>query len=217
MEGPSKFNCQKFPKVFDVKKSLNRHMREVHGEEKKYQCQYCNKQYARKQNRNLHSNTCHLTVGCRLPSIQQSCIKPKVVGLEPVLLKSLFKGAMEQWTINVPGKGAESFGSLKISAKAMKATILKYLHKHGPPLKYYLAVRAIFYKASHPGVFTDPPVFLQTQPVTVYPATDLEEKLESDVAALENMIDEYERNGSGWVLDYIEGLDTNIVSINVLK
>ena len=217
MEGPSKFHCEECDKVFDVKKNLNRHVREVHTDEKKHQCKYCHKQFARKQNYELHSKTCHLTVGCGLPSIKQSCIKPKHVGLEPpVLLKSAFKGVMEQWIIDVPGKGTDLLGSLKTSAKAMKATIRKHLHKHGPALKYYLAVHVVFYKPSHPDVTTDPPAVLQTHPRTVYAATDLDKTLESDVESLENMIDEYERNDSGWCLDYIERLDTNIIAMNPL-
>ena len=214
MNTQSKFQCEQCEKHFTQKKNLNQHVREVHTETKNHECAYCHKQFARKQNYELHVKTCERTVGLGLPSIQQSCIRPKNYGLEVTLLKSALKGVAQVWSVNVPGNHAvEALESLQTSAKAMKAIIRKYMYKHGSNLKYYLAIHVVYYKPTNPHIVTDPPVVHQTQPQSVYPATNLDELLESDVQSLKDMIETYQENGSGWCLEHIVRLDTNIIKI----
>ena len=74
--------------------------------------------------------------------------------------------------------------------------------------KWYLGLQVIFHKATDPSVLTHPPVFFQSNPSPSYKIErEDEETWENALKQLENQIEEYESNGSGWVLSQVVLLD----------
>ena len=72
--------------------------------------------------------------------------------------------------------------------------------------KWYLGLKVLFHKASDPSHVTDPPVFFQTDPSESY-RRNQEHVWEIVKEKLEQQIDNYERNGSGWVLSQLLSVD----------
>ena len=64
--------------------------------------------------------------------------------------------------------------------------------------KWYLGLKVVFHKPSNPGVFTDPPVYFQTDPIAFYHYAD--SVWEIVKGQLVNQIENYETNGSGWIV-----------------
>ena len=75
-----------------------------------------------------------------------------------------------------------------------------------------MSIHVIFQQGCDMTVTTEPPVVLHSSPYTVYLATDLGKVLKKAAEQLFEMIENYKGVGSGWVLDYLEQLDTSITS-----
>ena len=75
-----------------------------------------------------------------------------------------------------------------------------------------MSIHVVFEHGCDSTVKTEPPVVLHSSPFEVWLATDVEEVLEKAAEKLFEMIENYEGCGSGWVIDYLEQLDTTITS-----
>ena len=73
--------------------------------------------------------------------------------------------------------------------------------------KWYLGLQVNFHKAADPTFCTQPPVFFQSNPSPSYFERENEETWEDALKQLEKQIEEYESNGSGWVLSQLVLLD----------
>ena len=67
-------------------------------------------------------------------------------------------------------------------------------------VKFYIAGKFIFGKVLRPGVFTDPPIYFNTTPLTTTSVRPIEESLRSLYQDLVEQVNEFIRNGSGWTL-----------------
>ena len=132
----------------------------------------------------------------------------------PILRSSGFEGIATEWTIYHPEqyRFCDHITLLESSALAMKDIIQKQLYSYKFRLKYTMNIHVVFTKAVDPEAKTEPPVVLWTYPTTVYLGTDLENCLILDANELYSKIEEYEGIGSGWVIDYLVRLDTEIYS-----
>ena len=65
----------------------------------------------------------------------------------------------------------------------------------------------VFEKGHRPGVFTDLPIFLSSNPVAMTRSQPIEEILERMYEEITEKVDEFQRNGSGWVLREILNVD----------
>ena len=79
-------------------------------------------------------------------------------------------------------------------------------------IKWNLALKAIMYKSVDPDVVTDPPAVFNTDMLLGLIWTNYGEELNAAYENVIEQIDEYQRNGSGWVLDQFLELDVSIVS-----
>ena len=68
------------------------------------------------------------------------------------------------------------------------------------------------YKAVVPDIFTDPPATFNTDKVMALIGSDYDEHLNAAFDNVMKQIDNYERNGSGWVMDQFVDLDVSIVT-----
>ena len=64
-------------------------------------------------------------------------------------------------------------------------------------MKYTMSVHVVFMKLTDPDVKTIPPIVLTTDPSTVWVGTDNDHSIENTAEELIDLIEVYERNGSG--------------------
>ena len=84
-------------------------------------------------------------------------------------------------------------------------------------VKWYLSLSLVFHKATRIDVVTDPPVYFQTEPVASTSTKPIELQLKIALRRLWQNIDNYEENGSGWVVDSLRELDLHVVSYDPLR
>ena len=78
--------------------------------------------------------------------------------------------------------------------------------------KWYLGLKVVFHQSIDPTVETDPPVYFRTVPIPSY------HKHEDDVweivkGQLEMELENYQTNGSGWIVSRLLNLVVNFVEI----
>ena len=79
-------------------------------------------------------------------------------------------------------------------------------------VKFYITGKFIFEKALRPGVFTDPPVYFNTSPLTTTSGRPIEEALRIMYQDLTGQINEFIRNGSGWSLRTALEIDLRVAT-----
>ena len=80
--------------------------------------------------------------------------------------------------------------------------------QHG--IKWYFGLTLTFRKAAFLDVITDPPVVLHTQPENQ--RTNYEQELSEAFEEMTRKIDNFERNGSGWIVDKFLHFNLNVAS-----
>ena len=196
--------CGICEKKFTLKENLRRHVRHVHEKQTIHECGICNKKFARKKNKEMHLRTCSQRFGAG-----------NNLNFIPVLRKSAFGGCFADWKIVFPEDyhRIDLTTLLSASTLAMKEILEKHIREQTQRLKFTMAIHVVFEQPSHPEVKTDPPVVLRTNPYTVYMETKLDMILGDKMAKhLLELIETYEGYGSGWRIDYIKRLDTDIAS-----
>ena len=202
------FNCQTCEQKFKRKGNLNQHVRQVHEKQKKYECGICKKKFARKAYKNMHLRRCSLNIGKKIRGNKVD------LDLTPTLRQSAFGGCFADWKMIFP----EDYHYINLktllsaSTLSMKDILEKHLHEHTGRLKFTMAIHVVFEQSTHPEVKTNPPIVLRTDPSTVYVTSDLDMILRNMCEQLLTKINTYEGAGSGWVIDYVDRLDTNIAS-----
>ena len=207
--------CHKCPKTFTEKKKLNRHDRSFHNEQKLHQCGICQKTFARKQHKDWHLRVCSMKVG---GTVQESEDPEKTyktiqnLAFTPVKGKTAFGGVFTDWSITYPDdyQLVDPVILLNKSVHAMKDIIIAHNKKYTKRLKFVMSIHVVFQQGCDLTVKTIPSVVLHSSPFEVFLATDIEEVLDKAAEQLFEMIENYEGVGSGWVLDYLEKLDTSI-------
>lgn len=77
-------------------------------------------------------------------------------------------------------------------------------------LKVYLSLQVNFYKSADPSVVTNPSVWFNTEPIEFLIGDNTTEVVQHFQNNLMQQIDNYERNGSGWVLANLVTLDLTL-------
>ena len=101
----------------------------------------------------------------------------------------------------------------------MKETFLKIeqeKEKNGA-FKFSATLRANFYKATDSDEVTSPPPSFPSEVFIVYPTTDVQTVVENIYLNITNQIDNYERNGSGWVLFHLVNMDIHFHAFDPLR
>ena len=73
-------------------------------------------------------------------------------------------------------------------------------------------MKVIIHKSVDPAVVTDPPAVLNTDMVVGLIGSDYEDDLKAAFENVMQQIDDYQHNGSRWVLDQFVELDVSIVT-----
>ena len=207
-ENQTMHECGICEKKYTLQENLRRHIRHIHTKEAMHNCGICHKKFARKIHKQMHLRRCSLNVGKKLRGTKVD------LDFTPNLHQSAFGGCFADWKIIFP----EDYHCidlktlLSVSTLSMKDILVKHLHEHTGKLKFTMAIHVVFEQSTHPEVKTNPPIVLRTDPSTVYIASDLDMILRDMCEQLLTKINTYEGTGSGWVIDYVDRLDTNIAS-----
>ena len=202
------FNCQTCEQKFKRKDNLHQHIRQVHEKQKKHECGICKKKFARKNDKNIHLRRCSLNIGKELRGTKVD------LDFTPTLRQSAFGGCFADWKMIFPEdyRNIDLNTLLSASTLSMKDILVKHLHEHTGKLKFTMAINVVFEQSTHPEVKTTPPIVLHTDPSAVNVTSDLDMILRNMCEQLLLKINTYEGTGSGWVVDYVDRLDTNIAS-----
>ena len=73
-------------------------------------------------------------------------------------------------------------------------------------------MKVIMYKSVDPAVVTDPPAVFNTDMVVGLIESNYDDDLKAAFNNVMQQIDNYQRNGSGWVLNQFDELDVSIVT-----
>ena len=87
--------------------------------------------------------------------------------------------------------------------------VLRQQHQN---VKYYVTGKFIFEKPHRPGVFTDPPIFLSSDPIATTNSQPIDQILENVYSELVEQIETFQRNGSGWVLREVVDIDLRVLT-----
>ena len=213
----NKWKCEQCTETFTEKRSLTRHNKDVHKDERIHKCQICQKQFSRKKNKELHQNNCITRINQDTPQ-ERTYSTINDLSFDIILRQSAFGGCFADWIIVYPQDYYYSVDPtvlITASAKAMKNTLLDHLREH-KQFKFSMVIHANFIKATNSDIQTIPPVCLSSALYTVWPTTDIDEDLETIPNELIQSILEYEHFGSGWIIDHIVRFDTNIASFSCL-
>ena len=214
MEGTVAHSCDLCLKDFTKKSNLHQHQKQVHGGEKPHKCLICSKTFSRKLNKELHTKTCTNNVNARGEVKRKSYGTTGDLNLTPFKRSSSFGGITAVWWIRYPKEyhSLDPIMLLKKSTKAMKDIMVEHNLAQTMRMKYTMSVHVTFMKLADPDIKTEPPIVLTTDPTTVWVGTDIDHSLENTAEELIDLIEVFERNGSGWVIDYLYGTDMDLYS-----
>ena len=123
------------------------------------------------------------------------------------LTQSAFQGAIKVWRYDFSdGEQEDLYASLNA---VVMDTSRELVTGSSGTFKWYLALKAIFHKASNPEVQSNPPPVFQTTPVVSFHKYD---DAVWDIAKeqIYKKIENFETDGSGWILSKLVLLDVTI-------
>ena len=191
-------------------------------------CKFCRKTFTRKDNRNYHEKHCESNRGgergeqtnsnqSHNPETSRNQVGEGEANdsemSESVMISSFLNSASTLYRvqfgkneINAPVALKESLGKLK-----------QVIRSHVNPVKYYFSLSIVFQKFSDENQLTDPPVVFRSSVFRCLASTDINKNIDSALEQIIQQIEDYEKNGSGWVIHHIIHNDVSIVIYDPLK
>ena len=225
------FPCISCGRLFFSEENLENHTENCDNKEKKESCRHCRNTFARCSNKDLHERGCdkgkqrrkrHLKQSTIENYAKRSCVdnfQAQQVGgssaLEehsetwkaPEILESTLKDtAMTYRKEFNESNRKDLLQRLNITMNTFTPIIQGEIHrKEG--IKWYFSLKMVFFKAKDVTDLTDPPVTFRSE---VFTSLD-DEKLDIQYKVAYNQfihqIEEFQRNGSGWVIHHFRSLD----------
>ena len=165
--------------------------------------------FNRRTNRNLHMNHCSLQPSQSFPQqLQQTTIQ---TGSGSSLQSSALNGKASVYR-------ADLSNHVELSPVLFKdafGDILNEKKKGG--IKFIVSVFVVFCKADNEEEITNPPVVLKSDVFVCVNGTDINERLNVACEQIKERIDEFVRNGSGWVIHHLEQMDLGLLKYDPLK
>ena len=214
--------CQQCYRRFYSRDALTRHIRQYHIERKLHKCKFCQKDFIREKNKFLHERNCDQRPCCSSETTAtQSTSQVGGSGTinesdPPVLTQSSLKHTAEKFQKQF---NREDKNNLYLRFKeALREFIHILVDKiKSKSIKWYLSLNVEFCGATNPLKRTDPPVTFRTEVFTSITEYDLEEMANLGYEQIVDDIENFQRNGSGWVLDNLVTLDLGEILILVSR
>ena len=204
-----KIRCDKCNLPFWSKEQLEKHVL-THERKKTFTCTHCQKGFARADRCKLHIRSCESN-----PEKKTHRTTTVQIGLgantEFRFLESALGGVFQTWRYEFS----------KEDQKDMFQSLHSVIMEHARDLvvkatgvfKWYLGLKVLFHKATDTWHVTDPPPFFQTDPSESYQRNE-EEVWEIAKENLVQQIENYEVNGSGWVLSQLLSIDVTFCEMD---
>ena len=187
--------------------------------EEKYQCKCCQRVFARSLNCSLHQSTCEhkqqLKRKANSESYKQTGGAKKKVkhDIKDDEIETAFDNAVVIYKIrvdNVNQSDSNIIDYIRDLINVFKSKIKNELESK-TSIKIYFSLFANFHLAADVEYKTNPTPCLSSASTNVFFASNIDEILEAHFQKLCVLIDNFEFNGSGWILDEIVNVHLNVL------
>ena len=191
-------------------------------------CYYCKKVFKRADNCKLHQKHCRKRKYPNCNSSSSSKKSKRVIqvgygdddndddaGNLPQLISTALDGATKVYrkTFQYDENVINHMDALQQMTEVFQQLLTNESQQQD--LKSFLSISLSFHQASDEDDVTDPPVTLRSNVFVVqHHSTDIVEKVNDALNEIKQLIDDFERNGSGWVLHQLHYLDLGKILSN---
>lgn len=205
--------CHLCYKRFSSKVALTRHINQYHSVHKRYKCRFCQKDFLRENNKFLHERNCERRPDYLSEPTEATESTTQAGGSRtvdesepPTLTQSTLKHTAEKYQKKFNRENKSNLYMRFNHAVREFKDILSDKTK-SKAIKWYLSLGVEFCSATNPSKMTDPPVIFRSQTFASLDENDLEELLITAYDQIIDDIENFQRNGSGWILDNLVTLD----------
>ena len=199
-----KIRCEECHLPFWSAEQLEKHL-VTHQRRKNFFCVHCKKGFVRADRLKMHEGSCDKNPF----KVKRKSVLTLQVGLGAAegfqFVESALDGVMQLWRYEFTNKDNEDGIYESLHTVVMGAAHDLVLEATGL-FKWYLGLKVIYCKATNPEELSDPPAYFQTDPFASYHRYD-DDVWEIVKGQLVQQIDNYETNGSGWVVSRLVQLD----------
>ena len=75
------------------------------------------------------------------------------------------------------------------------------------PIKFYFTLCMVYHQSKDPSIVTEPPVSFRSEVFTALNMENVDLHCKIAMEQFQKQVDEFQKNGSGWVLDHFINLD----------
>ena len=213
----SMFLCRTCSCAFQIASNRDRHEM-AHNAPKNFACKYCFKLFGVYQNKLAHENTCSASGITPSKPNSSSIFGGGELDSDGdfAVCETALNRTVKCMRMNFHPSGENLFDRLQDALGHVHQQISNEQEQRNRQ-KVYLALSCDFYKPSMPDVMSQPPPVFNTEAVAVFPATDVVELVQKFYKSLITEIENYERCGSGWVLNSFQMLDIHFLHYNPLR
>ena len=222
--------CHICNKLFYCAGNLASHVEKCKTVEKIHECLHCGKKFQRNSYRLFHENNCKkapVSVKRKRYSAQTTLDhlikRPHIETMQvggsgfseahpetwkvPEMIESTLQHTAVTYRKEFDEKNTqELMNRLNTNLRAFTSIIRsEIVRKKG--IKFYFSLRLNFCQSKDVSVVTDPPVTLRSEVYTALNDHELDIQFKMVYNQLVKLIDEFQRNGSGWIVDHFLTID----------
>ena len=191
-----------------------------HAKEKVFNCNICFKSFSNKTAMRLHERFHNLEdIQKGGNQVENDLVEQDYSGeddAEFIPREIALDGIVRMERLNFSENGKDLLDRLKTSLELAHDKLV-FEQEKSKPFKFYLALKATFYKASNSAEITTPPPCFNSEPIVILPPTNVKEVVEKVYSNLMKQMENYSKNGSGWVLKNFVTLEINFLSYKPLR
>ena len=209
--------------------NLNLHREDCNNKDYRFHCQYCNKKFNRQSYKDLHEKNCDRSSGEHSRPLKQMKIDDYAEPKSPVFPLVIQLGGSvveheETWGLpkNIQtalnnkavtyrkefdtSNKKDLMGRMVKIISTFRSSIQNELSQRNG-IKYYFTLRMIFHQSKDTSILTEPPVTFRSEVFTALNSESLNLHEKVAIQQFNQRIDEFQLNGSGWVIDHFISMD----------
>ena len=228
-DGVELYPCSECSLEFISLENLQSHEARCKSKNFRFRCIHCNRKFTRALYKDLHQQNCDRNVDEQACSSKQTTLD-EFYPPSPKRLRAVQVGGSaveehgETWAMPKMIESALSKSAVtyrkefdqankddlfarceKVLSTLKSVLIIELLDKKG--VKFYFTIRAIFHQSKDPSIITEPPVSFRSEVFTALNTDKFNLHLKVAMMQFQKQLEEFERNGSGWVLNHFVNMD----------